>query len=187
MSTDRGDESVAAAARAMRGRRFKEAIDLLESRLADVPGDLEAMLQLGICHLLSRSERAFLKIHDRTRAMVEAAGELPERVARLWAHYRSLVRKVTAAGLVMGSATLSSCDRWSAHRYSGGVFQEPAPRPTTERPADEDSAKADAAEKDTAKKDALDDGSDTAKPEPPRPISSHRYSGGVYRPPRPKE
>jgi len=182
MSTDRGDKKLAAAARAMRGRRFAEAVDLLESHLSDVPDDLEAMLQLGICHLLGRSERAFLRIHDKVSAIVEAAGELAERVARLWAHYRSLVRKVTAAGLVMGAATLSSCNTHSAHRYSGGVFQEPAPKPTTERPAEEDSAKADA-----AKKDALDDGTDAVKPRPPRPISSHRYSGGVYRPPRAKE
>jgi len=182
MSTIRSDEKVAAATRAMRGRRFAEAVDLLESRLVEVPGDLEAMLQLGICHLLSRSERAFLRIHETARAMVEASGELPERVARLWTHYRSLVRKVAAASLVMGSATFSSCNTHSAHRYSGGVFQEPAPKPQTERPTEEDSAKAD-----DSKKDALDDGAVPAKPQPPRPISSHRYSGGVYRPPRAKE
>jgi len=182
MSTIRSNEKVAAATRAMRGRRFAEAIDLLESRLADIPGDLEAMLQLGICHLLSRSERVFLKIHGKVSAMVEAAGQLPERVARLWAHYRSLVRKVTAAGLVMGSATLSSCNTHSAHRYSGGVFQEPAPKPPAEQESEEDSAKADA-----EKKDVIEDGTGAAKPEPVRPISSHRYSGGVYRPPRAKE
>jgi len=78
---------------------------------------------------------------------------------------------------------LAGCgDEYSGHKYSGGVM-----KPPVAAPAARDEAKDDA--KGDAKGDAKED-EEATRPDvivqPPRPtFSAHRYSAGVYRPPRP--
>jgi hypothetical protein len=55
------------AERLMRTHRYAEAIGVFESRLADDPSDLGAMLRMGLCHLLNRSEPGRRRCHERRR------------------------------------------------------------------------------------------------------------------------
>jgi hypothetical protein len=178
-----------AALRLMQGRRYDEAIALFEARLRNHPTDLGALLRMGLCHLLNRSEPAFLAIHDRAGAIIRELGAVPRQTEQLWAHYQHLFKLVTATALVVGGmAELVSCDHpvVSAHKYSGGVYHEPS-APTggaTTEPMEASAPREDPAS-------APDSG---AKLEPrpasavrPHATSAHRYSGGVYLKPRPSE
>ena len=107
----------------MRRRRFAEAIPLFERHLRDRGRDLPALLKLGICHLLNRSERAFLDIYERARRIVARLKKMPADVARLWAQYGDLVKRVTATALVLGATATA----YSGHRYSAGVRPKPVP------------------------------------------------------------
>jgi hypothetical protein len=160
------------AERLMRAHRYAEAIAVFESRLADEPSDLGAMLRMGLCHLLNRSEPAFLAIHDRATAIIHELGAAPRQTEQLWVHYQRLFKLVTATALVVGGmASIVACDVDSAPKNSGGVYVET-------------DAAADDAARDTATDvvsapdgDAtVDAGADAAGDA----ASAHRYSGGVY-------
>jgi hypothetical protein len=116
------------AERLMRAHRYAEAIAVFQSRLADEPRDLGATLRMGLCHLLNRSEPAFLAIHARATALIRELGTVPRQTEELWSHYQHLFKLVTATALVVGGmAELVGCDHplVSAHKYSGGVYHEP--------------------------------------------------------------
>lgn len=121
----------------MRRRHLPEAVETFQIHLARQPDDLKALLELGICHLLNGSEEAFLAIHDKADGVIRAAGELPEAIVKLWRQYRSLVLKVTAAALVLGSVAAEAYGSGSAHRYSGGVYRPPRPVPVKPKPPDQ--------------------------------------------------
>ena len=97
------------AEQAMKARRFGEAIAGFEAHLAEWPDDVRALLRLGLCHLLDRSEETFVAIHGRARALIEKLREVPADLARLWAHYQQLLRKVSATALVVGAMALPAC------------------------------------------------------------------------------
>jgi hypothetical protein len=156
------------ADRLMREHRYTEAIAVFESRLADDATDLGAMLRMGLCHLLNRSEPAFLSIHDRATRVIRELGAVPRQTEQLWAHYQHLFKLVTATALVVGGiASTVACDNegTSAHRYSGGVYVGPD--------AAADDAATDASGPPDG--DAAMDGDATTDA-----MSAHRYSGGVY-------
>jgi hypothetical protein len=93
----------------MKARRFGEAIAVFEAHLAEWPDDVRALLRLGLCHLLDSSEETFVAIHGRARALIEKLREVPTDLARLWAHYQQLLRKVSATALVVGAMALPAC------------------------------------------------------------------------------
>jgi len=99
----RRTELRAQAERLMQERRLDEAIRLFRLVVDGHPGDLQALLELGLCHLLNRSERAFLKVHQRVRCLVGRIRVLPERLARLWALYGTLAARAGVSVLVMGT------------------------------------------------------------------------------------
>jgi len=175
------------ALRLMQAHRYDEAIARFEAHLGDHPTDLGALLRMGLCHLLNRSEPAFLSIHARATALIRELGAVPRQTEELWSHYQHLFKLVTATALVVGGmAELVGCDHpvASAHKYSGGVYHEPgAPVGGTRNQATE--AYAPAANPGS--------GGTTAQPSPappstpsPQATSAHRYSAGVYLKPRPK-
>jgi hypothetical protein len=125
----------ARAEQLLQEQRYGEAIEGFSSHLRAEPDDPEALLQLGICHLLNRSEPEFLAIHDRAAQTLGDSSELPGRLSRLWALYRSLVAKVTATALVVGAA--GACDR--AGPETASVSAEPA-RTTTPAPSEASAA-----------------------------------------------
>ena len=163
-------DRLTAAEGLMRRRQFGEAIPLFEECLADAPDDLGALLRLGICHLLNRSEDLFLAIYRKAGALLARIERAPDDVRRLWAQYQALAKRVTATAVVLGTIAVAGCASapgpgaegaakppvTSSHKYSGGVYQEPAKEENKEQPP--------------------------ASP----PFSAHRYSGGVYVPPRPE-
>ncbi|MBW2523898.1 MAG: tetratricopeptide repeat protein, partial [Deltaproteobacteria bacterium] len=106
------DESGAdRAEQLMREHRFAEAIMALDQHLSSEPDDARALLQLGICHLLNRSEGEFAAIYRRAEAMVARLSPPPSDVSRLWALYRSLAAKVSTTALVLSAAASAGCDR----------------------------------------------------------------------------
>jgi hypothetical protein len=159
----------------MKAKRFGEAIELYEKHLAENPDDLAARMRLGICLLLNRSEQGFIEIYHQVEAAVSRIKNLGRELARLWAQYQSLFAKVTATALLVGTVSLSAADamarpdqpRFSGHRYSGGVSQtiKPQLKPQQVLPP-------------SGTKPVISEDLN-------RPQSSHRYSGGVYKPPRP--
>ena len=171
----------------MQAHRYDEAIARFEAHLGDHPTDLGALLRMGLCHLLNRSEPAFLSIHGRATALIRELGAVPVQTERLWAHYQHLFKLVTATALVVGGmAELMGCDHpvASAHKYSGGVYQEPGPpvggaatEATEAPPKDAGSARDSGAAPQPSTKPL-----GTARP---HAISAHRYSGGVYHRPKP--
>jgi len=168
---DLADKTLALAEERMRQRRFSAAISLFEQHLETSPGDLTALLRLGICHLLNRSEDVFRAIYDRAEKLIQQMKSVPEDVGHLWEQYRALFLKVSATPLILGVMALSSCsDQQSAHKYSGGVYKKAEPAKTEEVT-------------DKQQTPQVEQPKEKAKP----PVtSSHRYSGGVYRPPKPK-
>jgi hypothetical protein len=172
----------------MQAHRYDEAIALFEARLRENPTDLGALLRMGLCHLLNRSEPAFLTIHERATAIIRELGSVPRQTERLWSHYEHLFKLVTATALVVGGmADLVACNHpvSSAHKYSGGVYHDPgapvggaASQPTEAYAPGEDPGSGDSGA--------------TAQPKPappsgvdPQTTSAHRYSGGVYLKPKP--
>jgi len=161
------------AERLMRAHRYAEAIRVFESRLADDPSDLGAMLRMGLCHLLDRSEPAFLAIHARATALIRELGAVPRQTEELWSHYQRLFKLVTATALVVGGMVSAvGCDKesTSSHKYSGGVYVEPDAA-TGGAPTDASGPDGDAAT-DAASAPDGDASTDAT--------SAHRYSGGVY-------
>ena len=131
-----GEETKALAASAeglMRARRYREAMEAYRRRLEQEPGDVAALLKLGICHLLDGSERAFVRIHKRAAKLIARLREVPPGLARLWARYQELFKKVTATALILGAVTVAAYEAQaagtgSAHKYSGGVYRKPVER-----------------------------------------------------------
>jgi hypothetical protein len=164
-------EIVLSAELAMRRRRFAEAIELFDRHLEETPGDLDALLKVGICHLLNRSERTFVAIHRTVSGIIAESREVPGEIARLWARYDALFKKVSATALILGAASLTGCKKFSAHKYSGGVAR-PVKSVTKPAPSKVEEPKQEAAQEAPA-----------AKPTRPT-FSAHRYSGGVYKRPR---
>jgi hypothetical protein len=170
----------------MQAHRYDEAIALLELHLRDHPTDLGALLRMGLCHLLNRSEPAFLSIHARATALIRDLGAVPRQTEGLWSHYQHLFKLVTGAALVVGGmAELVGCDHplVSAHKYSGGVYHEPAAPVGGAR---------DQATEAYAPAENPGSGGAAAKSTPPstphpQATSAHRYSGGVYLKPRPSQ
>ncbi len=153
---------VDAADRAMQSRRFGEAIALYEQRLTVVPTDLAALLKLGICHLLNRSERRFLEIHAQAQSLRAALPSVPAEVNALWRKYEGLAVKVTAGAMVIGGLAMAGC---SQPVENAGTPASPTQKPTA--PGVATSAA-------------------PVRPVSP-PVSSHRYSGGVYIPAIPND
>ena len=194
------------AASHMKAGRFPEAIPLLEQCVAIDPIDLKSLLHLGICHLLNRSEKIFLAIFEEATLLKSRLSEIPPDAMRVFAQYESLVKKVTATALVLGTVTAaaSGCGL-SAHKYSGGVYVPPdtAETQSTEMRASDsdsvtggndtgseigntDSGSVDmgsdsgvAAGKDSDTREAPKVHSGDQKVKPEKVISAHRYSGGV--------
>jgi hypothetical protein len=121
MQGDRSDER-ARAEQLLQEQRYGEAIEGFSEHLRRAPDDPEALLQLGICHLLNRSEKEFLAIHERASRVLDATPVLPGAVSRLWTLYRSLVAKLTATALAVGA--VAACER------SGAQSPEVNPEPT---------------------------------------------------------
>jgi hypothetical protein len=162
-----GNLGVSEGMAAMKAGRYPEAIALFEAELKQHPDDLKTLLHLGICHLLNRSENLFLGIYKKAEKLRARMGAIPEDVSRVFSHYEGLVKRVTAAALLVSavSATATGCGddddtspASSSHKYSGGVYVG-----DDEEKTGTDSAAPDAGEGDT----------DTIS-------SAHRYSGGVY-------
>jgi len=162
------------ADQAMKERRFSDAIAAFEEHLAESPDDVRALLRLGICHLLGCSEEAFLAIHPKAQALISRTREVPEDLARLWAHYNDLLRKVSATALVMGSMALPACQTPPAQERVRPVAidaaSEAQPTPKDEAAPEPSPAGVDAGV-----------AAPTIDPDEIRP--AHRYSGGVR--PRP--
>ena len=194
------------AASYMKAGRFPEAIPLLEQCVAIDPMDLKSLLHLGICHLLNRSEKVFLSIFEEATQLKSRLKEIPPDVLRVFTQYESLVKKVTATALVLGTVTAaaSGCGL-SAHKYSGGVYVPPdtakiqspemnAPNPDTA--TDGNDAGSEISDTERASADTGSDSEIVAGTEsdagealkmhvggheikPDKVISAHRYSGGV--------
>lgn len=100
---------VARADRLMKKRLFAEAIALYEERVAAVPTDLASLLKLGICHLLNRSEKRFLKIYLQGKERMASLSDIPAETVALWRKYEDLAVKVTGGVLVIGSLAIGGC------------------------------------------------------------------------------
>lgn len=143
----------------MKNRRFAEAITVYEAQLSAVPKDLSALLKLGICHLLNRSEKEFLRIFQAAQVQVAQTAELSRDVQMLWDRYKGLAARTVAGVLVVGSLAVTGCTA-------------------------SDSPPAVEAQSPSAVKKSADS---AVKQQPPgnqeNPLfTGHRYSGGVYLP-----
>ena len=85
------------ARQAVRGGRWKEAIDRYREHLDAAPRDLEAWLELGFTYLLAEDRERFLSIYRRIGEMIGAAAVLPARVKNLWSQYGAMAARFTAA------------------------------------------------------------------------------------------
>lgn len=157
----------------LEAHQYGEAIDHFEAYLEKHPDDLKALLQLGICHLLNRSERLFLRTYEQARQLKERMAAVPADVLRTFAHYESLVRKVTATALVLGTVAASAAGCASSHKYSGGVDWD---ADIGDLPTDTQSSVQDAGATDSQPGGTEATPSDT---EGDTATSAHRYSGGV--------
>ncbi len=174
----------------MKQHRVSEAIELFEGHLRAQPDDTRALLKLGVCHLLNGSERAFLAIYERANRTLERLREIPEDLARLWEKYRSLMVKVTASALIVGTAgMLPGCTKSGSEPSPQRGATSPSEGTGETQPAD---AAAQPGDTDLSAQasDAAplpSDASPAAKADAtPKPASMHRYSGGVYMKPKPK-
>ena len=196
MDRDRPDER-ARAEQLLQEQRYPEAIESFSAHLQREPSDPEALLQLGICHLLNREEQQFLAIHEHAARVIATATELPRGVPRLWTLYRSLVAKVTATALAVGAS--AGCDH--AGTPSPEVSAEPTPSSAVAAsasavatstaaaaPTAADSPPtvvptANASPTAAAKPTATSALVPSAKPTASVPVApAHRYSGGVMPP-----
>jgi len=196
MSNDPQDLTTQAEA-LMQEQRFGEAIAAFDAHLARRPSDAKALLQLGICHLLQRSEQVFLDIYHRAGRLLSALDAIPAEVARLWRLYRSLVAKVTATALVTSTVGLTACDKTEAtpdpavapasSPATTAASTEPTAEPTVE-PAESAATAPSATAAPTAPATATA-AATAAPPSPPPPATTttpaHRYSGGVVPKPTP--
>lgn len=137
----------------MKGQRFVEAITLYERHLDSAPHDLAALMKMGICHLLNRSESRFIAIYKISQEMMSSLSEVPAEVRSLWHNYESLMVRVTAGALVISGLALPGCASRSG---------------TPGAPAGETSATSGT---------ATETGS-TINP----PISTHKYGAALYLP-----
>lgn len=163
------------AEQAMRSRRYAEAIVLFDSHLEKSPSDLKPLLQVGICHLLNRSEDVFLHIYRVAAAIVDKTEKLSEDVKRLWKQYGVLVKKVTATAVLVSTVatTMSACT--SSHKYSGGVYLDEPDAGQTSSHKYSGGVFLDSSSVDGSLDADLEGGA-------PEDVftSAHRYSGGVY-------
>lgn len=142
----------------LREHRFGEAISGYETRLAAEPRDLAALLKLGICHLLNRSEEEFLRIFHVAGGRISATSELPGDLQSLWNKYQGLAGRVTTGALVLGTLAATGC--------TAAETPESPQKPTTETAAGPAAMV-----------------TPPPKQEPQeRPYTGHKYSGGVYLP-----
>ena len=142
----------------LREHRFGEAISGYEARLAAEPRDLAALLKLGICHLLNRSEEEFLRIFQVAGEWVSTTAELSGDLQTLWNKYQGLAGRVTAGALVLGTLAATGC--------TAAETPESTHKPTTEA---------------TAVPTTTVAPSPRQNPQEP-PYTGHKYSGGVYLP-----
>ncbi|RLB64446.1 MAG: hypothetical protein DRI90_04570 [Deltaproteobacteria bacterium] len=171
----------------MQEQRFADAIEAFDGHLVREPTDPKALLQLGICHLLDRSEQTFLDIYRRAGRLLGTMERIPAEVSRLWTLYRSLVAKVTATALVTSTVGLTACNK-----------TDPIPDPVLAPPTTSVVETADPIDEATvATGDTAPSASASATPvttatsaSPPPPATTitrpaHRYSGGVRPNPTP--
>jgi len=180
MKASRGD-LVGAAAKAMRQRRFGEAIELLDEHLRSSPDDLGATMRLGICHLLSRSEKTFLEIHAKVKSAIDRLAAVPDDIRRLWEQYTGLMKKVTGAALLIGGASLAGCSAKPEAPSSKTPETEASVAPKPE-PSDMEISG------DEAGPVRATRGRGVTRPNFEELLaddiqSAHKYSGGVYKPP----
>jgi hypothetical protein len=195
----------------LREHRYEEAAASFAEHLGTHPDDARALLELGICHLLNRSESEFLAVHARAERKLRAAKELPSELARLWSYYRSLVAKLGAAALA--ASAVAGCETSpvqspdvqadtataaaAASETAAATTAEPAatgaavaapPGTTAGAPATTPPAVTPPAATPTATTPTAPTATSTAQFAPPPPTTTtttpaHRYSGGVYKPP----
>ena len=163
------------ARQSMQQRLYTKAITLYDEHLEGQPDDLRSLMEVGICHLLNGSEEAFLYIHQSMKAVISKNAPLTDENRELWDYYLSLVRKVTATALVIGSVAVTGCQgegkpSFSGHKYSGGVQMSPEP-PVQQKAEDNQSSST----TNTTSVNSIVTPTN-AKPH----FSAHRYSGGVY-------
>lgn len=173
------------ARQAMQERRYPAAIASYDEHLEQHPEDLRSLMEVGICHLLNGSEQAFLYIHRSMAAAIARKGPLHGKDGELWEYYLSLVAKVTATALVIGTA--SGCEAkesqpaFSGHRYSGGVQLAPK---LADLAAAATNGPAGAATNAPAPGSVVSTNKPSGQPastNKPRPVfSGHKYSGGAY-------
>ncbi len=89
----------------MKARHFDEAIRAFEAHLLEQPEDVQALLELGICHLLGRSKTTFVVIHGVARRLLERRDQLSEELDRTWRTYRELFVAATASSLLLAACT----------------------------------------------------------------------------------
>lgn len=159
---------VARADRFMKKRLFAEAIALYEERVAAVPTDLAALLKLGICHLLNRSEKRFLRIHLQAKERMASLSEVPSGTAALWRKYEDLAFKVAGGALVLGSLAIGG----SPSAIAGNADVPSGTPPAVTTPGTGDPCPCDC----------------SGKPPKPRPgweseMPTTKYGGGAFRPP----
>ena len=192
----------------MRQRRFDEAVSASRAWLDQHPEDLEALLRMGICCLLSRAEDEFERIHARAAELVRARPQLSAPAARLWQLHQSLLARIAAPLLVLGSTALPACERTpvdaatpeptaapsdlpttadeTATALASAALEETVakPEPTASAAAAEVPDQPGTAQPATGPKPPVATQPATGAPKPPT-YSAHRYSAGVYRPPNP--
>ncbi|MBW2453899.1 MAG: tetratricopeptide repeat protein [Deltaproteobacteria bacterium] len=190
---DEQPDLTARAEALMQEQRFAEAIEAFDTHLERTPADPRALLQLGICHLLDRSEEIFLDIYQRAARLLGALEQVPAELARLWRLYRSLVAKVTATALVTSTVGLTACDKTDAlpdpsvappSTSSMGATETGEP---TAEATGEVTATGEPAPSTSATSTATAAATATATPPPPATTTTpaHRYSGGVRPNPTP--
>lgn len=186
------------ATSSMKAHDYPTAISLFEAQRAQSPDDLNALLHLGICHLLNHSVSMFLTLYEDAKKLKNRLQHIPDHVVKVFSQYAGLVRKVTATALVVSTVAGAACGL-TAHKYSGGVYQPKEKElPAEVQPADSDTVSGDSQassidadaletrdEVDPNPQDTLthDTGANdviTPSPEEDGTMSAHKYSGGVY-------
>lgn len=159
---------VSRADRFMKKRLFAEAIVLYEERVATVPTDLPSLLKLGICHLLNRSEKRFLKIYLQGKERIASLTDVPADTVALWRKYEDLAVKVAGGALLIGGLAVGG----SASAIAGNPDVASGTPPAVTTPGTGDPCPCDC----------------SGKPPKPRPgweseMPTTKYGGGAFRPP----
>jgi hypothetical protein len=160
--------AAAVADRLMEERRFADAIPAYEERLDADSTDLVALLKLGICHLLNRSENRFLKIYLQGKERFATLSDLPAETAALWRKYEGLAVKVTGGAMVLGSLAIGG----TSPALAGSPDLQAGNSPAVSSPAPSDPSPCDCTEKPILPRPGWDSERPTTK-----------YGGGAYRPP----